>query len=462
MTRVAPATSTTTLQPASEPGSAPAPPPAQRPDSAALGMVRTPPWIKRAVIVLLAVLLAAPFFLLLAPWQQTIRGSGRVVAFAPLDRQQSIESPISGRVVRMMVGEGTRLSKGDPVFEISDIDPQRISRLESQLQAERNKLESYDAQLEQYLQGASNVRVVGDLSIRANRARRDLASRGVEAAEAALEGARAEVELAERQLTRVRSLIGAGAVSQRQLEVAEADYQKALASVDEAEAKLEQSRSDLESAERMLERTSADANAKVNEAAAKAEQARTKVAESEQKIVDLQGQISRQRSQLVRAPRDGIVHRVNGYSDGDIVKSGDPIIVLIPEMSDRAVEIWVDGNDAPLVSAGDKVRLQFEGWPAVQFVGWPSVAVGTFGGKVSLVDPTDDGQGRFRLLVVPDPEDEQGDWPSTRYLRQGVRAKGWVLLNEVSVGWELWRQLNGFPPVVAQDPPDGVARKRIK
>jgi hypothetical protein len=90
------------------------------------------------------------------------------------------------------------------------------------------------------------------------------------------------------------------------------------------------------------------------------------------------------------------------------------------------------------------VRLQFEGWPAVQFVGWPSVAVGTFGGRVYLVDPTTNDRGQFRILVEPDPED--GPWPDQEYLRQGVRAQGWVLLNRVSVGWELWRNLNGFPP----------------
>ena len=97
----------------------------------------------------------------------------------------------------------------------------------------------------------------------------------------------------------------------------------------------------------------------------------------------------------------------------------------------------------------EKVRLQFEGWPAVQFVGWPSVAVGTFGGTVAFVDQTDNGKGKFRIVVVPDEDDDP--WPEHRYLRQGVRANGWVLLNEVSLGFELWRQFNGFPPVVPVD-----------
>ena len=101
------------------------------------------------------------------------------------------------------------------------------------------------------------------------------------------------------------------------------------------------------------------------------------------------------------------------------------------------------------MTPGREVRLQFEGWPAVQFVGWPSAARGTFGGIVTVVDSHDNGKGKFRVLVEPDPNDVS--WPSRRYLRQGVQVKGWVLLDEVSLGFEIWRQLNGFPPLPTVD-----------
>ena len=61
------------------------------------------------------------------------------------------------------------------------------------------------------------------------------------------------------------------------------------------------------------------------------------------------------------------------------------------------------------------------------------------------MDATDDGSGTFRVVIVPDPD--QPPWPDGEALRQGVRAKGWVLLGQVSLGYELWRQLNGFPPL---------------
>ena len=59
-----------------------------------------------------------------------------------------------------------------------------------------------------------------------------------------------------------------------------------------------------------------------------------------------------------------------------------------------------------------------------------------------------DGKGRFRILVKPTDEEP---WPAERFLRQGVRANGWVMLDRVTLGYEIWRQLNGFPPALGQD-----------
>lgn len=134
-------------------------------------------------------------------------------------------------------------------------------------------------------------------------------------------------------------------------------------------------------------------------------------------------------------------------------------------------ELWLSGLDMPLVAprevdgtgkvlrVGSPVRLQFEGWPALQFVGWPSVARGTFGGEVVMVDPTDNGKGKFRVLVAEKPDVvERADgrtetiaWPDARWLRQGVRVNGWVLLQQVPLWFEVWRQLNGFPPVLTEE-----------
>lgn len=159
-----------------------------------------------------------------------------------------------------------------------------------------------------------------------------------------------------------------------------------------------------------------------------------------------QVRVARQRSGIlqVRAPADGTVLRIRAGNLATFVRAGDIVADFIPEVTSPAVELLVSGLDASLVTEGRKARLVFNGWPAVQFTGWPQVAVGTFGGVVTSVDPVAAPDGRFRVLIEPDPDD--APWPGSRFLRQDSQVRGWILLDQVSVGYELWRRLNGFPP----------------
>lgn len=176
-------------------------------------------------------------------------------------------------------------------------------------------------------------------------------------------------------------------------------------------------------------------------------QARVASALAERNSVDID--LSRQNVQLVRAPRDGVILSLNAGDVATAVSAGDVLATFIPADAPLAVEIYVSGQDAPLVRPGRKVRLQFEGWPAVQFSGWPSVAIGTFGGQVLSVDPSSSVNGLFRVLVVPDPE--AAPWPPSQFIRFGAKAQGWILLETVTVGFEVWRQLNSFPPAYPRD-----------
>lgn len=176
------------------------------------------------------------------------------------------------------------------------------------------------------------------------------------------------------------------------------------------------------------------------------------VAEAAAALNRIEVSLSRQSIQIVRAPRDGTILRVIGGNFATFIKMGDPVATFVPDNAKRAVEIYIDGRDVALVIPGAPARLQFEGWPAVQFSGWPSVSVGTFGAKVLSVDPSADKAGRFRVLLVAD-EDDPVAWPSARFVRYGSKVRGWVQLNTVRAGYEVWRQLNNFPPTLVETQP---------
>jgi len=405
-------------------------------------------------VALVAKILVAVFVLfsvaaLLAPWTQNIRGKGRVLAYAPGQRQQPIEATISGRIEKWFVQEGSQVRKGDPIVQLIDNDEAILDRLGNERSAVGTRRAAQLGKVETLSARVDSVRRSRRAEIKAAEASVQIAQRGVEAADQELNAATAELETNELNFRRQTGLFEDGLASQREFELAELAIRQSTAKVASARAKLQGARDKLAQSRASLSRVIASTGAEVENAEASLRSAETEVASTNATLARLDVGISRQKAQTVTAPTDGTILRVFGRLGGEQVSRGKVLALLVPSTQDRAVALYVDGNDAALIKPGSPVRLQFEGWPAVQFSGWPSVAVGTFGGKVAFVDPADDGRGDFRILVVPDPEDLP--WPAASYLRQGVLAKGWVLLNRVSLGFELWRQFNGFPPTT--DPP---------
>jgi multidrug efflux pump subunit AcrA (membrane-fusion protein) len=193
------------------------------------------------------------------------------------------------------------------------------------------------------------------------------------------------------------------------------------------------------------------------------ELAQIKVAEMQGKVAAAQADlnradvnISRQSVQIVRAPRDGFIQSLNAGDAATFIKAGDVLATFVPKNAERVIEIFIDGRDVALVKPGDNTRIQFEGWPAVQVSGWPSQAIGTFGGKVISVDQSAQTNGRFRVLIAEDKIDGTG-WPEERYVRFGAAVQAWVLLETVPVGYEIWRQLNNFPPELPATDSAGAA-----
>lgn len=419
------------------------------PQTAAMRLVRSAPTTRLLSRLLGGLLVVTALVLIFVPWVQNAQGTGRVVAYAPLDRQQVVEAPVEGRIAHWYVQEGSRVKAGDPIVDITDNDPFYVSRLRDERDAVAARLEaakSRQASIARRIEalGASRKSAVAAAESRVKVAveRKVAAARAVTAAEAAEKVAAANVE-------RQKDLEGRGLSSTRTRELAEAEDARAKTEEDRARAALRGAESDVLAVQSDALKVEADTAALVEDAEAQLAAAKSEVASATAELARIEVRLSRQSSQAVVAPRDGVVLRLIANQGGEQVKPGDALAVLVPDTEERAVELWIDGNDMPLVHPGRKVRLQFEGWPAVQFSGWPSAAIGTFGGEVVLVDATDDGTGKFRILIMPEPGEA---WPSGAYLRQGVRANGWVLMETVPLGWELWRQFNGFPPTLSEPP----------
>ncbi|MFO1001979.1 MAG: HlyD family efflux transporter periplasmic adaptor subunit [Planctomycetaceae bacterium] len=409
--------------------------------------------LARRIAVLLFILLIATIALMtFAPWQQTVTGEGYVVAYAPRERQQTLEATIEGRIVRWNeeLVENARVAKGDFIAEIRDIDEQYSERLQGQLEntsaileSSKKIVEATEGQLNAYRRVQTEVEAAQNAYVQS-------AMQKVSAAEQKLAIAEAAIPQLKAAFDRARELHAAGNIALEKLQEIE---RKLL----ESQGKVKEESANVSAAKAELMGKQSDREAYIHKAAADVsyyegalDKARAEVSKADKELHDMESKVARQNTQQVTAPFDGYIVHISSNGGSQLVKKGDPLCTLVPYTKDRAVQIWLDGNDAPLVEAGRHVRLQFEGWPAVQFAGWPSVAVGTFGGTVVSVDMVDNGKGKFRCQILPDAKDSQ-HWPEERFLRQGVRANGWVLLEQVPLWFEVWRKLNGFPPTVEVD-----------
>ncbi len=488
-------------------------------------------WGRRVVWTLLGISIVCGFLLRFVPWQQTVVANGRVSVWSVMDRPQTVEALLGGRLVVWNVQEGQDVRLGQRLGLLEDIDskfldPERLSRVRSQREAQRRRraeeegrVRDLEAQIAALRDSQGAQLPSAAQRIQQARRRRDAAGRAVAIARKNLEIARdvARLQAAERirkagialeqalqaetsakqdydtetlRRQRIARLFADGLRSRQDDEFAERDLVSRRVRWEQSKQAVEGARRDVVIAEKSGEqvalevqraqetvlqvqaaydvasrdidvagfdrmRIGADTTGAIHVAEANLQSAKAAVAAIDDTLAKIELELAnmsgRARQQEIIAPVDGRVVRVGAtVGPGQTVKAGDTLVVIAPDRSDPAVELTVRGADAPLVSPGRKVRLQFNGFPAVQISGFPQAAVGTFGGVVETMDRIDDGTGNVRVWVRPDRAwIEQGRdkaWPSSDLLRPGTDAVAWVMLDTVSLGYELWRQFNAFPP----------------
>lgn len=432
-------------------------------DFPALQLARTGRIVRWFGRVTLFMLVGSLIALVFVPWRQTARGNGIVTALDPQQRPQPVHSPAKGVISYVKPGlrEGSRVKENELLLRIAPYAAEGVSQLDSQILAVRTKQTAASSAIDVAKTAVDLQRTSGESMTNSLNESLEAARQKWAQAKDEVLAAKAELQDKQNQLEIATAVADKGLVSREEL------FSKQQA-VEAQQAKYSKAQGAAEETYRTMLAKEEEIESKLQEISIKNQAAEQKVLDAQQKLesinkelIDLQTKRSELDRMEIRAPRSGVIQQWNGVAGSDTVKEGSQLFIIVPEAAELCVEMKVSGNDMPLIQEGATVRLQFEGWPAVQFVGWPSVAVGTFGGKVNRVFPTDDGKGNFRVLVSPDTTgNSDTDWPDERYLRQGVRANGWVLLKEVPLGYEIWRQLNGFPPTVSEEEPSKDTDKK--
>jgi len=392
------------------------------------------------------------FIILFLPWTQTVIGNGAVTTLTPGQRPQTIQSPIPGKLEKWYVREGDQVKKGDTILQISEVkseyfDPLLVERTSNQIDAKSNSVNAYTQKIQAL--GQQTGALSGERQLKLSQAQNKIKQANLKVISDSidLEAAKTNFKIAQIQLNRSQTLLEEGLDSEVDVEGKQLKLQETQAKLISLEQKLLQSRNEVLNAQIEISRIGQEYAEKI----AKTQSERYS-AESAQ--LDVEAQVSKLETDrtnysirsgmlFITAPQDGYINRAIIAGLGETFKEGEPLVNIMPSNYDLAVETYVEPLDLPLLHVGEKVRVQFDGWPAIVFTGWPNASYGTYGATIVAVETFISPNGKYRILLAPD-EDEGYDWPPG--LRAGAGAYTIALLDDVPVWYELWRRLNGFPP----------------
>lgn len=389
--------------------------------------------------------------LIFLPWTQNIRSIGYVTALDPSKRPQTIQSAIAGRIEEWHVQEGDFVNKGDTILFISDIkdeyfDPQLLLRTEQQIKAKEFTINSYQSKVSAL---ENQIKALKENNLlRLEQARNKLVQAQLQVTSDSISYKAADInyKIAKEQYLRFESLYKDGLKSKTDLENRELVMQKREAELIGSENKLLHSRNNVLNAQVELKSIEADFQNSIAKAESEKFSALSNMYDSEAMVTKLMNQYTnysvRRGMYYITAPQSGFITKAISFGIGETIKEGQEIISIMPADYELAVEMYINPLDLPLVVKGQKVRIQFDGWPAIIFSGWPNVSYGTYGGVVVAIDNFISEKGKYRLLIVQDRDDHE--WPDA--LRVGAGTNNMILLKDVPIWYELWRQFNGFPP----------------
>lgn len=391
------------------------------------------------------------FLILFLPWTQNITSKGYLTTLKPDQRPQTIQSPIPGRIEKWYVQEGDYVNKGDTILFISEIkneylDPKLVERTGQQIRAKESSVISYEGKvkaLNSQIAALANERA---LKLEQSKNKLLQSKLKVKSDSIDFEAAKTNLEIAQRQYDRILQLQTEGLKAMTDVEEKRLKLQETQAKLISQENKVLAARNAVLNAQVEINRVMAEYTDKIAKARGDMFTAQSNQYDSEAQVTKLENEFTnyQMRNDLyyIRAPQNGYINKAIQGGIGETFKEGDRLVGIMPSDIDLAVETYVEPLDLPLLHLGEKVRIQFDGWPAIVFSGWPNVSYGTYGGKVVAIESFISENGLYRVLLAPDSDDYP--WPEA--IRVGSGANTIALLDDVPIWYELWRQLNGFPP----------------
>lgn len=405
----------------------------------------------RVLVKILAIGAVVFLITLFIPWTQNVRSSGSVTTIKPNQKPQTINSSISGKIEKWYVQEGDIVKKGDTIAQISEIkaeylNPEILNNTKEQLDLSISKSNSYKSKIESQNNQLRALKSQRDLKLQQNRIKLQQFRLKIEIDSMQYLASKADYVTALNQYERMDSLYDMGLKSLTDLEKRNLKKQETNAYLISARNKWVNTKSDLINLqiENANIRTKYENDAsKINAEIFTSLSNQLETQSSVSKLKNKYSNVSiRQGMYFILAPQDCYVTKTFYSGIGETVKEGSKLLSIMPREYQLAIQLYIDPIDLPLIEEGRAVQVQFDGWPAIVFSGWPEASYGTYQGTVYAIDQFISENGKYRVLV----KEDSSNYPWPKALRFGGGTSNLIMLNNVPIWYELWRNINGFPP----------------
>ena len=283
--------------------------------------------------------------------------------------RSSVEAPLAGRVLSLLVEEGDNVVAGQPVVTIESPE---LSRLLAEHHHAQRKLELLEANAGQKMllveQGPENRAPLNQARARLQQAR------------AQLQSSDAELKQSSLQKERLEKLISVGIPSQQQVDQARADYMQALAAYQAAQDELKLAQEAFQR-ESILGQSQARTAVGKREISAELHLAREELRHQAELLEVLGKETSEENPEItLRAPASGSVTTI-AANVGEYVETGQSILQVV-RSGDVYPVIWIPGSRVPEVQIGTSVQVFF------------STDSPGYSAKISWLAPEVDGESR--------------------------------------------------------------------
>ncbi|EKL0089833.1 HlyD family secretion protein [Salmonella enterica] len=286
-------------------------------------------------------------FVIAGTYSRRVNVSGEVTTWP---RAVNIYSGVQGFIVRQFVHEGQSIKKGDPIYQIDvskstrsgvvtdnqrrDIENQlvRVDNIISRL-AESKKI-TLNTMEKQRLQYSDAFRLSSDIIRQA------------------AEG----IKIMKNNMENYRNYQSKGLITQDQLTNQVALYYQQQNNLLSLSGQNEQNALQITSLESQIQTQAADFDNRIYQMELQRYELQKELVDT-----DVGGEI------IIRALSDGKVDSLS-VTVGQMVNAGDSLLQVIPEnIENYYLIIWVPNDAVPYISAGDKVNIRYEAFPAEKF-----------------------------------------------------------------------------------------------